>query len=152
MQISRLVNRMREESTRNVESDTRRQLRDKIAALSQSQLACATDALAMIWSGVVGPLELPTPGLGLTKHTVHPKLNRTLYPGSSNSQRLKLALLKSISTGVLVDVQFYAYNAVGNDTPFDPKPLFTSSIVIQKWAPAIATRKSKHLSIYSTLM
>ena len=152
VQISRLVNRMREESTKKVESGTRRQLRDKIAALSQSQLARATDVLAMIWSGVAEPLDPPTPGLGLTKPTVHPKLDRTLFPKSSNWERLRLALLKSISTGVFIDVQFYAYNAIGNDTPFDPRSLFTSSIVIQEWAPAIATRKLKHLSINSALM
>lgn len=57
--------------------------------------------------------------------------------------RLELALLKSISSGAFIDVQLYAYNAIGDDLPLDAKPLFTSSIVIEEWGPAIATRKLK---------
>lgn len=73
------------------------------------------------------------------------ELDKMLFSKFSNWERLRLALLNSISTGVFIDVRFYAYSAVGNDTTFGPKSLFTSSIVIQKWAPTIATRKSKSL-------
>ena len=146
MQVSRLVSKMKEESAGGAESETRRQLRDRIALLSQSQLARATDALAMIWSGVVGPLDPPVPEVKRTGFVLPSKWNGMLYPFFSSWGVLKLALLKSIFTGTFIDVQFYAYNAIQNGTPLDPKPLFTSSIVIQEWAPAIATRESKSLS------
>jgi len=143
VQVSRLVRKMREESEGGSESPTRKQLREKIAALSQSKLPRAADALAMIWNGVMGPLDLPT---------LKPK------PPSSvgltfllNWHRVKLALLKSISTGTFIDVQFFAYNAIGNDLPVDPRPLYASSIVIERWRAAIATRKLEIPSKFTRL-
>ena len=131
MQVSRLVSKMKEsEDTRSL---IRKQLRVKIATLSQSQLPRTPDALAMIWNGVVGPLDLLAPE---PKPTFSPRL--TLFP---NWHRVKLALLKSISTGTFVDVRFHACNAISNNLPADPKPLFTSSIVIEKWGAAITTRR-----------
>ena len=123
---------MKDESTRGAESVTRRQLRDKIASLSQSELGHAADALVMIWDGVVGPLDPPQE----LKYTLSPK-----FTPSPNWHRVQLALLKSISTGTFVDIQFYAYNAIHNDLPRDLRPLFTSSIVIEEWAAAITTRE-----------
>jgi hypothetical protein len=58
-----------------------------------------------------------------------------------NWHRVQLALLKSITTGIFIDVQFYACNKVVDDLPVDTKPLFISSIVIEQWGPAITTRK-----------
>ena len=69
---------------------------------------------------------------------------------TSNRQRVKLSLLKSIRTGTFIDVKLYAHNALCDGLPTDPKPLFASSIVIEEWAPAITTRKFKGSS-YSTL-
>jgi len=133
MQVSRLVSKMKEESKANTESVTRKQLREKIAALSQPQVRRAADALAMIWNCVNGPLE---------SHTTEPKftfsITPTLFP---NWHRVKLALLKSIPTGAFIDVQFHAYNKISNDLPLEPRPLFTSSIVIEEWGPTITTRK-----------
>jgi len=123
---------MKEESAGDTESVTPEQLRDKLAALSQSQLIRATDALAMIWNGVIGPLNPLAP---------ESKFASSAAPVLPNWQRIRLALLKSISTGAFIDVQFYAYNTISNNVPSDPRPLFTSSIVIEKWAPAITTRK-----------
>ena len=117
----------------NAESDTMKQLLDKIASLSESQLARSSDVLSMIWSGTTGPLDLPTQ-----------EPESSLSPNSAqvaNLNRMELALLKSISTGAFIDVQFYAYNAISDDLPLDPKPLFTSSIAIEEWGSAIATRK-----------
>jgi len=128
---------MREESAGDTEGITRKQLQDKLATLSQSQLMRAMDALAMIWSGVTGPLDHFAPEPKFTSPAA-PILLPSLLP---NWHRVRLALLKSISTGAFIDVQFYAYNAIGNNVPLDPRPLFTSSIVIEEWAPAIATRK-----------
>lgn len=128
---------MKEESTRGSESATRRQLRDKIASLSQPELGRAADALVMIWDGVVGPLDLPQ----LPKSTFSPK-----FTPSPNWHRVQLALLKSIPTGTFVDVQFYAYNAVHDGVPHDLRPLFTSSIVVEEWAPAITTRELRGTS------
>ena len=142
MQVSRLVNKIKEESGEGSGSVTRRQLREKIADLSQSQLARAADALAMIWDGMVGPLDLPASGPTSTssgKRAQFSKLERLILPLTSNEQRIKLALLKSISTGTFIDVQFHAYNAVLHGLPLDLKPLFTSSPVIEDWAPAIMT-------------
>ena len=67
-------------------------------------------------------------------------------PVLPNLPRVKLALLKSILTGTFIDVQFYAYNAIGNNMPLNPRPLFTSSIVIEEWGPAITTRKQEDSS------
>jgi len=124
---------MKEESAGDTESAIRKQLRDKLANLSQSQLTRATDALTMIWNCVTRPLDqlAPKPKFAFSVTPI-------IFP---NWHRVKLALLKSISTGAFIDVQLYAYNAVDNDLPLDPRPLFTSSIVIEKWAPAIMTRK-----------
>ena len=117
----------------NAESDTMKQLLDKIASLTESQLARSSDVLSMIWSGTTGPLDLPTqePEAALSANSAQ----------VANLHRVELALLKSISTGAFIDVQFYAYNAISDDLPLDPKPLFTSSIVIEEWGSAIATRK-----------
>ena len=122
---------MEKELTKGTESDTRMRLRDKIASLSQSELGRAADALAMIWGGVVGPLDLPQE----PKSTFSSK-----FTPSPNWHRVQLALLKSVPTGTFVDVQFYAYNAVYNSGPQDLRLLFTSSIVIKEWAAAITTR------------
>ncbi|KAF9779806.1 hypothetical protein BJ322DRAFT_343003 [Thelephora terrestris] len=132
VQASRLVSKMKEESTKGTESDTRRQLRDKIASLSPLELGRATDALVMIWNGVIGPLDLPPPK---PQSTFSPKLTP-----SPNWHRVQLALLKSIPTGTFIDVQFYAYSAIHDGLPRDLKPLFTSSIVIEEWAAAITTQ------------
>ena len=147
MQVSKLVSKMKAESTKGTESDTRIQLREKIASLTQSQLARATDALAMIWDGVTGLLDLPAPGpskpvppTGLTRPLIW---HWVIYPLSSSWNRAKLALLKSISTGTFVDVRFYAYNVIRDGLPVDPKPLFTSSIVMGEWEHAIVARKLK---------
>jgi hypothetical protein len=134
MQVSQLVGKMKEESKWNTEGVTRKNLRDKIAALPQPQLTRAIDILAMIWNGMKGPLEPPP--------TTEPKFNLcvafTLFP---NWCRMKLALLKSISTGTFIDIQFYASNKIDDNLPLDPRPLFTSSIVIEEWGPAITARK-----------
>ena len=126
---------MKEESTGTTESDTRRQLREKIASLSRLQLERASDTLAMIWNGMINPPELPAP---------QPK--PVFSANSILSRQVQLALLRSISTGVFIDFQFYAYNAVHDGVPVDLKPLFTSSIVVEEWAPAISTRKSENTS------
>ena len=133
VQVSRLVSKIKAESEGDTESPIKKQLREKIATLSQSQLPRATDALTMIWNGVMGPLDLPTP---------EPKLSFFTKPtGYLNWHRVRLALLKSIPTGTFIDVQFFAYNAISNDLPVDPRPLYTSSIVIERWGAAITTRK-----------
>jgi len=123
---------MKEESAGDTKSPTRKQLQDKLSTLSPSQLARATDALAMIWNGLIGPLDPLAPELKFASSAAP-----TLPP---NWPKMKLALLKSISTGTFIDVQFYAYNAIGGDLPLDPRPLFASSIVIKNWAPAITAR------------
>jgi len=133
MQVSRLVYKMKEESKGIHESITRKQLREKIAGLPQSRLARVTDVLAMIFLGVKGSLVPPPTVPKLTLSATHP-----IFP---NWHTVKLALLKSILTGNFIDVQFYAYNAIGNGLPLNPRPLFTSSIVIEEWGPAITTRK-----------
>jgi hypothetical protein len=140
---------MKEESAEGSESDTRRQLREKITALPQPRLARATDALAMIWDSVTGLLDLPAPE---SSKPVTTSVNSTrpliwhwvIYPLSSNWNRVQLALLKSIPTGTFVDVRFYAYSAIRRGgLPVDPKPLFTSSVVMGEWEPAIIARKLK---------
>jgi len=143
MQVSQLVRKMKEESEGDTESVTTKQLWDKIAALSQSQLTHATDALAMIWNGMIGPLDLLAP-----EPEPNPPMTPALLP---NWHRAKLALLKSIPTGVFIDVQFYAYSTIGNDLPWDPRPLFTSSIVIEDWGPTITTRKWRGSSRFAPL-
>ena len=154
MQVSRLVSLMKEESKGGSESHTRIQLRNKIAALPQSQLARATDALSMIWDGITGSLDLPAPGpksISSANSTSFSKWQRMIFLLSSNRERMKLALLKSIPTGTFIDVQFYAYNAISGDLPLDLNPVFTSSIVIEEWAAAITTRELKGSSPFSTL-
>jgi hypothetical protein len=150
-QVSQLVSKMKEESADGSESVVRRQLREKITSLSQSQFAHAADALAMIWDGVIESQGLPATGFKSTSSagsTQFPKWHNFIFPLTSNWQRVKLALLKSISTGTFIDVQFYAYNTICNDLPADPKPLFTSSIVIEEWALAITTRELKSCSCF----
>ena len=132
MQVSRLVSKMKEESEGDSESPTRKQLREKIAALSQSQLSRATDTLAMILNGVTGPLDLPT---------LEHKPPFFMRPFFLTWYRVKLALLKSILTGTFIDVQFFAYNTIDDNLPVDPRPLYTSSIVIERWGAAITIRK-----------
>jgi len=136
MQVSRLVYKMKEEYKGVSESNARKQLWEKIAALPQPQLARATDALAMILGGVERPLESPP---------TEPKFTSSVFSGTPPvfpyRNRMKLALLKSIPTGTFIDIQFYACNAIGDGLPLDPRPLFTSSIVIEEWGPAITTRK-----------
>ena len=142
VQVSRLVSKIKEESEGDTESPTRRQLREKIATLSQSRLPCATDALAMIWNGVMGLLEEPKISLSIEVFVV----NST---GFLNWHRVKLALFKSIITGTFIDVQFFAYNTISNDLPVDPRPLYTSSIVIEIWGAAITTRKLEYSSKFA---
>ena len=133
MQIPRLVCKLEDESSGYTESITRKQLREKIAALPPPQLARAMDVLGAVWNGVKGPLE-PLKAESKSTFSVTPLL-------PPNWHRVKLALLKSIHTGTFIDVQFYAYNVVHNNVLLDPRPLFTSSIVIEEWGTAIATRK-----------
>ena len=143
IQVSRLVSKMKEELGGDAESPVREQLREKITALSQSQLPRAADILAMIWNGVMGPLDLPTP---------EPKPPFFVKPTRFvNWHRVKLALLKSIPTGTFIDVQFFAYNAIDNDLPVDPRPLYTSAIVIERWGAAIMTRKLEPSSKFTQL-
>ena len=133
MQVSRLVSKMKEESEGDGENPVRKQLRDKIAALSQSQLPRTTDILTIIWNGVMGSLDLPTS---------EPKSPFFVEPTRFlNWHRVKLALLKSIPTGTFIDAQFFAYNAIANGLPVDSRPLYTSSIAIERWGAAITTRK-----------
>ena len=145
MQVSQLVRKMREESKQLWATDTitRKQLREKIAALPQSRLIHATDALDMIWNGVKRPLELPVavPSVAFPEKPV-------ILP---YWHRMKLGLLKSIPTGTFIDLQFYAYNAISKNLPSDPRPLFTSSIVVEQWASAITTRKREGFSQFTPL-
>ena len=132
---------MKEELRGDSETPMRKQLRETIAALSQSRLPRATDALAMIWNGMMGPLDLRTP---------EPKPVLFVKPTFSlNWHRVKLALLKSIPTGTFIDVQFFVYSAIDNDLPVVPRPLYASRIVIERWGAAIATRKLKSLSKFT---
>lgn len=145
MQVSFLVNKMKEESRGGREGPTRERLRNKIASLSQSHMRRATDALVMIWNGVkmpTGPLEIqPRPRPAFVVPLAQ----------SLNWYRTKLALLKSIKTGVFIDIQFYAYNKILDGSPLDLKPLFTSSVVIGEWGAAISTRRLEVILIRSTL-
>jgi hypothetical protein len=124
---------VREESAINIQGDTTRQLQHKIASLSQSELAQYKDTLVLIWTCAAGPLDLPA-----WKPTTKLSTNLAALP---NWLRVELALLKSIYTGIFIDIQFYAYNVVHRNFPLDPKPLFTSSIVIEEWGHVIITRK-----------
>jgi len=133
MQVPQLVRKMKEESEWIGESITRKQLRERIASLPQPRLARAIDTLAILFDGMKGSLVPPPAEPKLTFSVAPP-----IFP---NWQRVKLALLKSIPTGTFIDVQFYAYNAIGDNLPMDPRPLFTSSIMIEEWGPAITTRK-----------
>ena len=135
MQVSLLVRMIKEESKGGTGSITREQLRGKLSTLSQPRFTRAIDVLAMILDGVRGSLKSPTAESKFT-----PDMTPTPFP---NWHRTKIALHKSISTGVLIDLQFYAYNAIGSGLPLDPKPLFTSSIVIEEWGAAITTRKQE---------
>ena len=146
MQVSFLVHKMNEESKGGTEGFTRKRLRDKIASLSQSQVRRATDALAMIWNYTKEPPKPPKPPTTQPKSAVH--VTPTNLP---NWLRVQLALLKSMTTGVFIDLQFYAYSKVFKSLPLDPKPLYASSIVIQKLVPAISKRKSDGVSFRSTL-
>ena len=132
MQVPRLVCELEEESNGYTESATRKRLREKIAALPPPRLARAMDALCAVLVGVNGRLKPPR---------AEPRLTSTIPLFFPHWHRVKLALLKSIHTGTFIDVQFYACNAVCNNVPLDPRPLFTSSIVIEEWGAAIATRK-----------
>jgi hypothetical protein len=133
MQVSQLICKMKEESMGDVESITGKQLQEKIAALPQSRLARAVDVLAMIWNGVKGSLEPPT---------IEPKIAFSVAPILlPNWHRVKLALLKSIPTGTFIDVQFYACSAISNNLPLILRPLFTSSVVVEEWGPAITMRE-----------
>ena len=143
-QVSILITKINEESKKCGEGVTRQRLREKIASLSQAQVGRAADALTMIWSCVNGPLGPLAAPLKSTL-TVPP----TLLP---NWHRVKLALLKSITTGIFIDAQFYAFNKTANNLPFDPKPLYISSIVIEEWGPAITTREWKCRTICSPLI
>jgi len=129
---------MKKESKGVAESITRKQLREKIASLPQPRLARAVDALAMI---LVSMKKSQVPPLAKPKVTSY-----VTSPVLPNWHRVKLALLKSIPTGCFIDVQFYAYNAFSGDLPLDPRPLFTSSITIEEWGPAITTRMSEDAS------
>ena len=133
MQVSQLIYKVKEESKGIAKSITRKQLQEKIVTLTQQQMARATDALVMILDGAKGPLELPPTEPKFAFYVTPP-----FFP---NWHRVKLALLKSIYMGAFIDVQFYAYNAIANDLPLDPRPLFASGIMIEEWGPAIMTRK-----------
>ena len=133
MQVSFLVNKMNEEAKEGVESATRKRFRNKVASLAQPQLGGATNTLAMIWNCVGGALELAGTPSKFTFSALP-----AVFP---NRHRLKLAFLKSITTGIFIDVQLHAYNKVFNNLLLDPKPLFSSSIVIEEWGPVIATRR-----------
>ena len=108
-------------------------LLEKITALSQLQLPRVKNALSLIWDGIAGRLDLPA-----AKPMSTLPANFTPPP---NWHRVKLAILRSISTGTFIDVQLYAHNAISNNLPLDPKPLFTSSIVIEEWGSAISMCK-----------
>jgi hypothetical protein len=139
IQASKLVAKIKEESERPTGGPTRKLLRERIASLSQPEVTRATDALKMIWSYANGSLK---PLAAEIKPNPPVVLN---FP--PNWHRVKLAFLKSITTGVFLDAQFYAFNKIYNNTPFDPKPLFISSIVIEEWAPAITTREWKNFLV-----
>ena len=140
MQVSLLVRRMKEESEGGSESPTRKRLREKIASLSQPQLFRAADALTIIWHEVMRLLDLPMP---------EPKPPSIVKPTFFfNWHRVKLAL-KSIPTETFIDLRFFAYNAVCNGLPVDPRFLYTSSIAIERWGVVVATRELEFLSKFT---
>ena len=145
MQVSFLVRKMNEESKWTEEGAIRKQLRNKIASLSLPQTRRAAEALAMIWSRMTGPLEslVVQPKIAFSTIAI-----RFRFP---NWHRVKLAFLKSIITGVFIDVQFYAFNKIDDGSPQGPKPLYTSSVVIEEWGPAIATCKSEESNGFGPL-
>lgn len=144
IQVSILVNKMNEESKQCAEGATRKRLQEKIASLSQPQARRAADALSMIWSYVNGPLKPPV---------AQPEPTFSMaFTFFLNWHRVELALLKSIATGVFIDVQLCAFSKICNNLPFDPKPLFISSIVIEEWGPAVTTREWKKPPIRLTLI
>jgi len=134
MQVLQLIDKVKEESKVPwaTESVTKKRLLEKIATLPQSELAFTMDTLTLIWNGMKGVPEPPKKEP--KKKKIPFSATRTKFP---NWHRVKLALLKSIPTGCFIDVQFYACNAFGGDLPLNPRPLFTSSIVIEEWGPAI---------------
>lgn len=134
---------MKEESEGDTGGDTTKRLLDKITTLSQSQLGRVAGTLSMIWKGMAAELDLPV-------QESTPALPVDLFH-LPNWHRVKLAILKSISTGTFIDVRFNAYNAIGGDLPLDPKPLFTSSIVIEEWGPAISTREFRGIDLVGRL-
>ena len=144
-QVSQLVNKIKEGSTGGIEGATRRQVQDRVASLSQSQLNRVADVLAMIWDGMLGLLDIPPPppnSTSLAKSIQFPPSGRRRSgaPPPPNWDRMKLALFKSISTRTFVEVKLNAYNAIHNTLPLDPKPLFTSSIVVKELTPSITER------------
>lgn len=104
----------------------------------------------------MGLLDIPAPEptKPVVKLTAPLIWHWVIYPLSSNSNRVKLALLKSISTGTFVDIRFYAYTAVRDGVPVNPKPLFASSAVIGEWEPAMMAGtlrcSSRFITLYST--
>ena len=82
---------------------------------------------------MAGPPESPTvqPKIAFSTATIR-------FP---NWHRVKLGFLKSVSTGVFIDVKLYAFNKIDDGSPQDPKPLYTSSIVIEERGPAVARCK-----------
>lgn len=133
MQVSFLVKKMNKETKKGVESATRKRFRNKVTSLAQPQLGGATDTLAMILNCMGGPLESAGAPSGFTSSALPAVL--------PNWHRLKFAFLKSITTGVFIDIQLHAYNEVSNSLLSDLKPLFSSSIVIKGWGPIIAARR-----------
>jgi hypothetical protein len=97
----------------------------------------------MIWNGTMGPSDSTAP-----KTKPNPPAPPPVPP---KLRGLGLALVKSISIGTFIDVQFCAYNAIGNDVQLDPKPLFTSSIVIKGFSSAIEKRKLEGTSQFAPL-
>ena len=97
----------------------------------------------MIWNGTMGPSDSTVPSTRFSSPA--PSIVPAEHPG------LGLALVKSISTGTFIDVQFYAYNAINNDLQLDPKPLFASSIVIKGFSSAIEKRKLEGTSQFALL-
>lgn len=132
IQVSFLVNKIKNESEQGVDCATRKQLRDKITSLTLPQTRHATGALEMIWNHLQKPLDPPVP-----EPDPVPSPESDPFPDWS---LLKRALLKSISTGIFTDIQIHAYSKISNGIPRDPRPLFISSILIEGWWTTLATR------------
>lgn len=146
VQVSHLVCQVKVELEGDAESATMERLLRKIASLSESQLKRAQGALAMIWSYMARPSDLPAPPGSPVLEPIRNAVLPLRHPGW---HLVKLAILKSISTGSFIDMQFYAHNSICKDLPVDPKPLFTSSIVIQGWGSAITNRTLEKTSSLS---